>query len=960
MPIFNVTAPDGTVIEVNAPEGATQAQAIAYAQSQYKAAATATPSAPTEVPASETYKQAGAKISAATPQVVKDVGSKVADAASTIYQASPELVQQSLQKTGNFLMDSLEYLNRGFQTLAVANKERRQLAREYDATATPSNDPLASVRRTMSTMTPEATERVQAAAVRGLTGKEKSSTLEALPQEFRENNPILASIAGFAGDVVLDKSGLEAPFAVLKETVIKPVAGAVSVPGKLADNELYKAFMLRSKNIDKADELYAKFRFSRDKAVNEGIRDAKALNNEIKVLSKQTGIPVNDLKAKIVNDIEIGQIGDDAVGALEQNIVDKYKRLLDEQQAAGIKIGDLGETYFPHIRSKELDNIVNNQALTISSRPSAKNTQALAREIDDTVQNINAKALYGDDAIRFRNDPAVVQGIYEFKAANAIAGKKILDDVSREFGVDAATAPKNYVSIPEIPGVKFPPEVKSRIVRIHGIATNDQAINQFLKVVDGTTNWWKMWSLGVRPSYHTKNAMGNLWNNYLAGVDNPIRYKDAAVMQYKIAQNNLDGTLYGKPVKELYEEMANRGVIGEGQYGADVAQVIESRLGIKTPTSSLIKGLFKGDVPSAQELASRTVGTENPLLKGGFAVGSAIEDNARVALFLDRVKKGASYEEAGKAVQKYLFDYGSLSPFEQNVMKRAMPFYTWSRKNIPLQLEALVTTPEKINKLNLLKQNIEAGVEKPSEYDVPDYVKDQMPVYISNPITGKSTAIPLSGIIPFADLNLLTNAFNTGNRPDSPFEKGKISSAASTATGSLNPVFKEPVQLLLNYDFFRKKNIREFEGQEVDFLGMKIGAKTAHTISNFILANEVDRLNPNGIFGTRTKDEVTGKITTTPSIFGNMRESRTDAPESERGLQTATGLRQIKFDPAEVSARNWAMIKKDLEDAKKQVFAATANSRTDQQKQLLQTLNEYIAQVNAWDKEARESRKKKQ
>jgi hypothetical protein len=956
MPIFNVTAPDGTVIEVNAPEGATEAQAISYAQSQYKAPTPAAPSAATaEVPSIETYRQAGAKISAATPQVVKDVGSAVASGAGAIYEASPELVQQSLKKTGNFLMDALDYLSRPGQAVLGGAKEMRQIEREQPPVDM--STPFGMLNKTMQAMTPEAEKRIQTAALKGLKGEAKTGTLEALPQDFRENNPIIASVIGFAGDSIVDRAALGAPFQALKETVIKPIAGAVSVPGKLADNELYKAFMLRSKNIDKADELYAQFRFSRDKAVNEGIRDAKALNKEIKVLSKQTGISVDDLKAKIVNDIETGQIGDDAIGALEQNIVSKYKSLLEEQQAAGIKIGDLGENYFPHIRSKELDDIVNKQALTISSRPSAKNTQALQREIDDTVQNINAKALYGDDAVRFRNDPAVVQGIYEFKAANAIAGKKILDDVSREFGVDAAVAPKNYVSIPEIPGVKFPPEVKSRIVRIHGIATNDQAINKFLQVVDGTTNWWKMWSLGVRPSYHTKNAIGNLWNNYLAGVDNPLRYKDAAVVQYKIAQNNLDGTIYGKPVKEIYEEMANRGVIGEGQYGADVAQVIESKLGINQPLSF---NNLRSATESLKQIAGKTVGTENPLLKGGFAVGSAIEDNARVALFLDRVKKGASYEDAGKAVQKYLFDYGSLSPFEQNVMKRAMPFYTWSRKNIPLQLEALVTSPEKINKINIFKQNVEAGVEKPVAEDVPDYVKDQMPVYISNPITGKSTAIPLSGILPFADLNLLTNAFNTGNRPTSPFEKGKISSAASTATGSLNPVFKEPVQLLLNYDFFRKKNIREFEGQEVDFLGMKIGAKTAHTISNFILANEVDRLNPNNIFGTRTKDEVTGQITTTPSIFGNMRESRTDAPEAERGLQTATGIRQIKFDPAEVSSKNWVMIKKDLEDAKKQIYAATANSRTDQQKQLIKTLEEYLVQVNQWDKEARESRKKKQ
>jgi hypothetical protein len=91
-----------------------------------------------------------------------------------------------------------------------------------------------------------------------------------------------------------------------------------------------------------------------------------------------------------------------------------------------------------------------------------------------------------------------------------------------------------------------------------------------------------------------------------------------------------------------------------------------------------------------------------------------------------------------------------------------------------------------------------------------------------------------------------------------------------------------------------------------------------------------------------------------------MRESRTDAPASERGLQTAAGIRQVKFDPAEVNAKNWVLIKKDLEDAKKQIYSATVNGRTDQQKQLLQTLNEYIVQVNKWDKEARESRKKKQ
>lgn len=912
---------------------------------------------PQETPAAVTYKAAGEKIAAATPEPIKQAAFTIADLAKTGYQALPESVQQGAAKTGSFIIDALDYISRPFQAQAVALKETRQIARE---TPKPTDQEIFdkgfSATMMPPSFRPENVERVQQAALRGLKGQEKSGFLEALPEQFRIDNPIIASAIGFAGDVVLDKSATQAPFQALKETVIKPIAGAVSVPGMLKDNELYKAFALRSQNIDKADELWANFRYSRDKAVNEGVRDAKALNNQIKALSKQTGVDVNDLKAKIVNDIELGQIGDDVVGQLETNIVNKYKSLLEQQRAAGIEIGDLGETYIPHIRSKQLDDLLNTSITRgTGSRPTAKTTQALNREIEDTVANINAKSIYGDDYQMFRNDPAVIQGIYEYKAANAIAGKKILEDV-KQLGLPADQAPKHWVTIPEVKDFRFPPEVQSRIVRIQKLATNDQTINDFLKVFDSATNWWKMWSLGARPSYHTKNAVGNLWNNYLAGVTNPKRYSDAAIIQYKLGKNDLTGNIYGKPLKEIYEEMANRGVIGEGQYGGDIGQMIETKLGISQPLS------FK-DIPSslasAKQIASKTIGTENPILKAGFTAGSAIEDNARIALFLDQVKKGASYEQAGKTVQKYLFDYGALSPLEQTVAKRVMPFYTWSRKNIPLQLEALVMNPDKINKINLLKQNVEAGVPVPEASDVPAYVKEQMPLYINNPITGGATAIPLSGILPFADLNLLTNPFNTGNAPDSPFLKGKVSPSISAATGSMNPFIKAPVEYLMNYDLYRQKTIEEFKGQEVDFLGVKMPAKTAKLMSNLIMLNEIDRLNPGGVFGTRTEDPRTKQITATPSVFGVMRESRTDVPEAERGLQAGIGLRQIPIDPTQVSTRNWVTIKKDLEDAKKIIGSKAASERTDQQNQALKVLDDYLVQVETWDKQAREAKKKK-
>jgi hypothetical protein len=271
------------------------------------------------------------------------------------------------------------------------------------------------------------------------------------------------------------------------------------------------------------------------------VRNAKALNNEIKVLSKQTGIPVNELKAKIVHDVETGSLSDDAIGQIEQKIVDRNRDILEQQRAAGVEIGDLGATYMPHVLTKEADDLINNAGVKnfFGIRPSAKNPQALSREIDGTVAEINAKNLYGSNKF-FQDDPAILQGVADFRAANAIAGRKFLDD-AKQLGVPKAEAPASYKTVPEIPDVSFPPEVAKLLNRSYRALSNTEEVNKVLKLYDGAQNWWKMWSLGIRPAYHTKNVIGNVWNSYLGGLTNPVRYGEAGVFQTKLAKNDFSG-----------------------------------------------------------------------------------------------------------------------------------------------------------------------------------------------------------------------------------------------------------------------------------------------------------------------------------------------------------------------------------------------------------------------------------
>jgi hypothetical protein len=931
---MDVRLPDGRVV-TNVPEGITQTELLRRLEMADKQQPIADPLT------AETNKAAIEAISAKIPEPVKEAAGVVADVATAGFQALPEPVQSAAQSTGNFILDAVRYLERPFQAVAVGAKPILQAAKEEQKPTDIFE--LQALGRALKNREGLLTAAVEG-GVRGFKGEERASFQEVLSDEFRKANPIKSSIIGFAGDVVVDPlkaSVVAAPFEVAKKT-ISAIPGATTIPSRLMDNELFRAFNVTTGDVDKARELYNQYRFLRDKARNEGVRDAKALNNQFKALSKQSGVPVNELKAKLLHDIETGDLSDGVLGQLESNIVNRNRALLDQQRAAGIDVGDLGETYMPHMISKEADEVLQlaDKKNFFTTKPSSKNPQALKREIEGTINDINAKNMYGTTKY-FEDDPALIIGRQEFQVANALAGKRFLTDV-QELGVKADAAPRSYVSIDGIQGVKFDPAVANLVNRSYKLLTDDQAMASFLKVYDGAQNWWKMWSLGVRPAYHAKNVVGNVWNAYLGGLSNPKTYGDAALFQTKLARNELTGKVAGKSTQELYDEMSKRGVFGEGQYGgAEFARVLEREL----------------EPIKATDLI--TPATSNVFLRAGFKVGQTLEDNARIALFLDQVKKGKSYDQAGKHVQKYMFDYGDVSPFERSTLKRIMPFYTWSRKNIPLQLEALVRHPDKINKLNLGINNIQQayGVQPPDPSEVPDYITAAGPVYVGQSESGEiAQAITLENLLPLMDLAPFTKFLNTKTAPTGP-ASGEPGEAIASAMGPVSPFIKAPIEYFSNYDFFRKKSIEEYKGQKVDMLGVEMPAHLAKALSNIVLISEIDRLNPGGIFGTRNVDPETGDITTTPSIFGTSRESRVDLPEEQRQVQSLTGIRIFDINKGQAEVVRMNRIKSDLNALKGLINKAAQKEKTREVMQAEAALDKFFNELDAVEEEI-EARKK--
>jgi hypothetical protein len=357
-----------------------------------------------------------------------------------------------------------------------------------------------------------------------------------------------------------------------------------------------------------------------------------------------------------------------------------------------------------------------------------------------------------------------------------------------------------------------------------------------------------------------------------------------------------------------------------------------------------------------------TLSTKNPILRGGFKVGQTIEDNARIALFIDSLNKGKNFDQAASQVRKYLFDYGDLSPFERSTLKRLMPFYTWSRKNLPLQLEAIVRHPDKVNKLNLAKENIQFETEIPDLEDVPDYIRSAMPIYgaekfLGEPVVpGTAKAITLQNLIPFSDLTTFTKFLDTETAP-SMIERGKLSSTISTALGGISPLLKAPLEFFSNYDYFRRKNIQEYPGQTADVMGIELPVHVAKLLSNIVMLNEIDRANPGGVFGTRSVDPVTKEVTTTPGILGfTPREARVDLPEEQREAQYLTGVRIYDIVFEDVAERTEKKIRSDIKFLEAKMKKADEEEKDREYYRAEEALEKYLDELDRID----EARKRRQ
>ncbi|HPV97940.1 MAG TPA: hypothetical protein PLZ78_08950 [Spirochaetota bacterium] len=666
-----------------------------------------------------------------------------------------------------------------------------------------------------------ANELWKKAGVEGVPGLGLATTMVADPL-----NIVAGPIAKIAakGTKYVGKGIAEIP------AVAKGIKSATEM-AKPATDALKKMFSTSS-GIPQLDNLIQKYKMGKDyladKAFEFGVQTRKVIEN----IADKYNMSIDDISKEVVNLIEqpdkfTATIPETKV--LSNTLKSRFENILTEEMKQGLPVTALSEgargiRYFPRITTEEARQYLKQAQIGNAKVWNPKLANALQRKTGDfTLEEFNqfAKAngleSLGGKSVEqfFMNNPAYAVAIRGTRSAKAVSSAGFLNETGTIFGKNADVAPKFWEAAPEslqkiIPNLKnkrFDPEILSEITRVHKAMFDPETVGPFLRAFDKVQNYWKAFTLAPFPKFHIRNMVGNVWNNYLADVTNPNDYLKSLLLQTYEKTNNpkvLRGVYTEEQARKILSNAKKYGVLGKGFYGADIARDVE-------------KAIQK---PSLNPLS-----TESYLVRGGRAVGTTLEENARLAHFINKVGKGLSPDAAALSVKKYLFDYGDLTQFEKQVMKRLFPFYTWTRKNLPLQVESILTQPQKyLPEQKMLMGRDQESLNKLKEQN-PD-LYERFPAELSR--TDKTrTYVPLEGILPSGDL---TKMF----RPQEAFME------------LLNPYVRTPIELAMNKSFYNEKEIEKYDGETQEFLKMDIPVKWKYAATSVLpqarILNEINKL----------------------------------------------------------------------------------------------------------------------
>jgi len=627
---------------------------------------------------------------------------------------------------------------------------------------------------------------------------------------------------------------------------------------------------------------------------------------------------------------------------------EKFAAFADIEQQAGI-LPRIREFYFPHIR-KDVEQTIGSATTALR-----KITPGFAkpRTIEESITSVNhalAREFFEENAFKGL-------GIRGLAHARAVTANEFLTKTLTEYGRPAKLgdsvlsgegvyvardlfkrAPEQFLKqnlqalssgnelveigteaaqhlIGSTKGAEvwvLPKEIADHLNTFRKTVQNQGEMRTFLKGYDGVLNLWKGYQTGANLAFHSRNAISNYWLNYLrhgAKAFDPaanhralgvlLANSDAVREKLPLFAQRLEQSVIQTPngplsYKQVFGLMQEYGIAGRGWVGTDIPMLIDQQLSVGLAGTA--KKLLTRMNPASQH---------NALLTMGRAVGQNVENHARALSFLLGLERGEDVVTAAMQTRKYLFDYAELTGFEKQVMKRIVPFYTWMRKNIPLQFEQMLRQPSKYTTLTKAEGEIERGVRQPTE--MPDWVRASVPIFVGETPDHKALAFSLRSYIPAADIESIIGG-------STPLGSQRVPEIIRTLLTSVSPLIREPVEQAVNYDTFFNRPIEYFPGERRTVLGQSVPNRLARLIPR--PAQDVSRLvgdqgreSQSGSlpFPARAARFVTGGRLTAVDEDRQRKRSKFERDRLERQAKFSLKLARQHGDTANIEAAERAL-----------------------------------------------------
>lgn len=302
---------------------------------------------------------------------------------------------------------------------------------------------------------------------------------------------------------------------------------------------------------------------------------------------------------------------------------------------------------------------------------------------------------------------------------------------------------------------------------------NEKGVAKLVGHFESVYNIWKMLVTTFVPAHFLYNAIGNVFNNYVAGVRSLKTYREAT----EIVLNARNGRLT-KSQENLLQEAAERGILESG-FSSDF-----TRAGLFDPQNILAKS----------ERAVRDW-SYTQFMRRNF--GDLTDHITRLTHYMDMKRKLGSADLAAESVRKYLFNYTEMTGSDR-LARLVIPFWNWTKNNVPLQIMRMAQHPRYYQTYRRFLDEINEDMEGIA----PDWAMEE---YMH--IGGGTMWNPR---LPVSDLN------------DDPFRM---------FTNSMNPLPKFIMEVSQNRNFFTGRPLdydKEYRGESYD-----PGTLIGHAVGTF-------------------------------------------------------------------------------------------------------------------------------